>query len=80
MLCITNGFAWSAKTEALLCAFVIIEVGIPYGCSLETFCIFTFRSSDLGLFEGALELGTLVVDGTPVVNGGITVPISCRDI
>jgi len=31
-------------------------------------------------FEGALELGMLVVNGTPAVNGGITVPISGRVI
>jgi len=79
-LCITNEFAWSAKTETLLCKFSIIKVGIPYGCSLEAFCIFTFRSSSLGLFEGALVLGMLVVDGTLAVNGGVTVPIYGRVI
>ena len=80
MLCIVNGFAWPAKTEALLCTFAIIEVGIPYGCSLKIFSRFTFQSSSLGLFEGALVLGMLVVEGTPVVNGGITVPIFGRVI
>ena len=73
-----NGFAWSAKTDALLCTFAVIEVGIPYSCSLGTFCIFTFRSSTICLTEGELELGMLVVEGTPAVNGGITVPISGR--
>ena len=80
MLCNVNGFSWSAKAEALLCTFAIIEVGIPYSCSLEMFCTFTFRSSSLGLFEGALVLGMLVVEGTPAVNGGITVPIFGRVI
>jgi len=75
MLCNVNGFSWSAKAEALLCTFGIIEVGIPYSCSLEMFCTFTFQSSSLGLFEGALVLSMLVVEGTPAVNGGITVPI-----
>jgi len=37
-----------------------------------------FRSSNLGLTKG--ELGILVVKGTPVVNGGTKVPISCRVI
>ena len=37
-----------------------------------------FRSSSLGLTKG--ELGTLVVKGTPVVNGGTKVPISGRVI
>jgi len=77
-LCMVNGFAWSAKTGALFCTFAIIEVGIPYGCSLGTFCIFTFRSSRLGLFEGALELGMLIVEGTPTVSGGIMVPVYGR--
>jgi len=78
MLCVVNGFAWSANMDALLCTFAIIEVGIPYGCSLERFCIFVFRSSSLGLTKG--ELGILVVEGTQTVNGGITVPISGRVI
>jgi len=68
------------KTETLLCTFAIIEVVILYGCSLQMYFIFTFRSSDLGRFEGALELGMLVVDGTPAMNGGITVPIFGRVI
>jgi hypothetical protein len=73
-LCIVNGFTWSAKMDALLCTFAIIEVGIPYSCSLETFCMFIFRSSSPGLTNE--ELGMLVVEGTPTVNGGITFPIS----
>ena len=77
-LCIVNGFAWSAKADTLLCRFAIIEVGIPNDCSLETFCIFIFRSSSLGLTKG--ELGMLVVEGTPVVNEGVTIPISGRVI
>ena len=78
MLCIVNGFAWSANEDALLCTFTIIEVGIPYGCSLGRFCIYLFRSSSLGLTKG--ELGLLVVEGTPTVNGGEKVPISGRVI
>jgi len=77
-LCMVNRFAWSAKIDALLCTFSIIEVGIPYNCSLGMFFIFTFRSSSLGLFEGKLELGMLVVEGTPAMNEGITVPIFGR--
>jgi len=55
-----------------------LKLGIPYSCSLEMFCTFTFQSSSLGLFEGALVLSMLVVEGTPTVNGGITVPIFDR--
>jgi len=66
MLCIVNGFAWSANADALLCTFAIIKVGIPYGCSVGRFCIFVTKG----------ELGTLVVEGTPAVNGGAKVPIS----
>lgn len=79
-LCNVNGFAWSVKMKALLCKFAIIKVGIPYSCSLEMFRTLTFLSSSLGLFEGALVLGMLEVEGTPVVNGGIIVPISGRVI
>jgi len=42
MLCIVNGFACSANADALLCTFVIIEVGIPYSCSLEGFACLCF--------------------------------------
>jgi len=73
-----NGFAWSANVDALLFTFVIIEVSISYGCSLGRFCTFVFRSSSLGLTKG--ELGRLVVEGTPAVNGGTKVPIYGRVI
>jgi hypothetical protein len=53
-LCIMNGFAWSVNANALLCTFVIIEVGIPYACSLERFRILVFRPSSLGLNKGEL--------------------------
>jgi len=81
-MCVVNceGFAWCANTDALFCMFAIIEVGISYDCSLERFCILTFRSSSLSLTEGRGELGTLVDKGTPVVNGGTNVPISGRVI
>jgi len=62
--------------DGLLCTFAIIDVGIPYGCSLGRFCTFVFPSSNIGLTKG--ELGTLVVKGTPTVNGGTKVPISDR--
>jgi hypothetical protein len=73
-----NGFAWSANADTLLCIFSIIEVGIPYGCSLGRFFTFVFRSSSLDLTKG--ELGTLVVKGTPAVNGGTKVPTYGRVI
>jgi len=78
MLCIVNRFAWSTNADALLCTFAIIEVGIPYGCSLGRFCTFVFRSSSLGLTNA--ELGTLAVKGTPAVNGGTKVLIYGRVI
>jgi len=78
MLCIVNGYAWSANADALSCTFVIIEVGIPYSCSLGRFCMFMFRSSSLGLTKG--EIGILVVEGTPAVNVGAKVSISGRVI
>jgi len=74
MVCIVNGFACSANVDALLCIFAIIEIGIPYGCSLDRFCTFLFRSSSLGLINE--ELGMLVVEGTPAVNGRTKVPMS----
>ena len=71
-----KGFAWSANTDTLFCIFAIIEVGIPYGCSLDRFCIPIFRSSGLSLTEGRGEPRTLVDKGTPAVYGGTKVPIS----
>ena len=64
-----NGFACSVNV-GILCKFAIIEVGIPYGWSLEEFCVFM----TLG------KVGTLVDIGTPAVNGGMKVPISGRVI
>ena len=75
-----NGFAWSANADALACTFAIIDVGIPYGCSLERLCVLILRSSSLSLTEERRELRTLVDKGTPAVNGGTKVPISGRVI
>jgi len=76
MVCVVNRFACSANADALLCTFAIIEVSIPYVCSLDRFCTFVCRSSSLGLINE--ELGKLVVEGTPAVNGGTKVPIFYR--
>jgi len=76
MLCVVNRFSWSANEDTLLCTFAIIEVGIPYNCSLDRFCTFVFRSSSLGLIKE--ELAMLVVEGTQVVNRGTKVPIFGR--
>jgi len=58
----------------------IIEVGIPYSCSLKRFCVLRLWSSSLSLSEGRGELGTLVDNGTLAVNGGTKVPIFGRVI
>ena len=76
MVCVLNGYACFENADALLCTFSIIEVGIPYGCSLDRLCTFVFPSSILGLINE--ELGMLVVEGTPAVNGGTKLPIFGR--
>jgi hypothetical protein len=43
-----NGFT-SSVNAGILCKFSIIEVGIPYGWSLEKFSIFMTLSSNLAL-------------------------------